>query len=283
MKVIIVGGVAGGATAAARIKRLDENAEITIYEKSGYVSYANCGLPYYIGGVIQGRNNLTLRTPESFRENYRVTVKVNSEVVKIDRETKTVLVRDLISGAEYEDSYDKLLLSPGARPIRPNLPGIDSKRIHTLRTVEDTLELRRIAENEAPKSAVVIGGGFIGLEMAENLADLGIDTSIVVRSKQLLPPLDEDMAHLIHTEFRNHGVQLLFGRNTASFTETENGIIIAFESGEEISADIVILAVGVSPDSTLAMDAGLALGTKGSIAVDEHMMTSDPDIFAVGD
>ncbi|MCF0137223.1 MAG: FAD-dependent oxidoreductase, partial [Oscillospiraceae bacterium] len=283
MKVCIVGGVAGGATAAARIRRLDENAEIIVFEKSGYVSYANCGLPYYIGGVIEDKEDLTLKTPEDFMSRYRVEVRVNSEVTAIDREAKLLTVKKLSDGSEYTESYDKLLLSPGAKPIRPRIPGADIEGVYTLRTVEDTLKLREVVVQQKPGSAAVIGGGFIGLEMAENLCDLGIATDIIVRSRQLLPPLDEDMAHIIHTTFRKNGVRLLFGKNTASFERTEKGVLISFEDGDTLLTDMVILAVGVSPDSALAKAAGLATGAKGSIAVDEHMQTSDPDIYAVGD
>ncbi|MBR5995938.1 MAG: FAD-dependent oxidoreductase [Eubacteriaceae bacterium] len=282
-KVIIVGGVAGGATAAARIRRLDETAQIIVFEKSGNVSYANCGIPYYIGGVIEGEGNLILRTPESFRERYRIDVRVKNEVIKIDPGRKTVTVRNLENGMVYSESYDKLLLSPGAKPVRPELPGSDSSRIHTVRTVEDAMRIREIITKQDAKSAAVIGGGFIGLETAENLAKAGIDTTIVVRSNQLFPAMDEDMAHLIHTVFRANGVKLLFCKDTKAFRVTENGIRLVFGENDSLVADMVILAVGVSPDTSLAKDAGLKLGDGGGIEVDEHMQTSSPDIYAVGD
>ncbi|MCR4722565.1 MAG: FAD-dependent oxidoreductase [Eubacteriales bacterium] len=282
-KIIIVGGVAGGATAAARIRRLDESAQIIVFEKSENISYANCGIPYYIGGVIEGKGNLVLRTPESFRERYRIDVRVKNEVIKIDPDSKTVMVRDLGTGREYSESYDKLLLSPGAKPARPELPGSDSSRIHTVRTVDDAMKIREIITEKAMKSAAVIGGGFIGLEVAENLAKAGIDTTIVIRSNQLFPAMDEDMAHLIHTIFRTNGVKLLFRKDTKAFDETENGIRLVFGENDSLLADMVILAVGVSPDTYLAKDAGLKLGTSGGIEVDEHMLTSIPDIYAVGD
>jgi len=283
MKVVIVGGVAGGATAAARIRRLDEKAQIIVFEKSGYISYANCGLPYYIGGVIEGRENLTLSSPDSFWDRYRVDVRVKTEVLQINPEAKTVTVKNLETGKTYEERYDKLLLSPGAKPIRPDLPGIDSERIHTLRTVEDTVHIREIILKTKAQKVLVIGGGFIGLEMAENLSEMGIDTTIIQRSNHLLPTLDEDMAQLLHTQFRKHGVTIRFGMNASAFEETEDGIVAVFDSGERIPSDRVILAVGVSPDSHLAREAGLALGVKGSIAVDGHMQTSASDIYAVGD
>ena len=282
-KVIIIGGVAGGATAAARIRRLDEDAQIIIFEKGGNVSYANCGIPYYIGGVIEAERNLILRTPESLRERYRIDVRVKNEVIKIDSERKTVTVRDTESGREYSESYDKLLLSPGASPVRPELPGSDSSRIHTVRTVEDALRIREVITEQGTKSAAVIGGGFIGLEMAENLAKAGIETTIVVRSTQLFPVMDADMAHLIHTIFRTNGVKLLFGKDTKAFKETDNGIRLVFGENDSLFADMAILAIGVSPDTSLAEAAGLRLGDNGGIEVNEHMQTSDPDIYAVGD
>ena len=216
MKVVIVGGVAGGATAAARIRRLDEQAEIVVFERSGYISYANCGLPYYIGGVIEDAEELTLQTPESFFRRFRIHMKVRHEVTAIHPEKKTVSVKNLETGAIFEESYDKLLLSPGAKPVWPNLPGMDSDRLFTLRTVEDTLRIKEFVDQNKPRSAVMVGGGFIGLEVAENLRELGLEVTIVQRPKQLMNPFDADMAAFIHAEVRKHGVQLALGYRVAA-------------------------------------------------------------------
>ncbi len=283
MKVVIVGGVAGGATAAARLRRLDENAEIVVFERSGFVSYANCGLPYYIGGVIEDEAELTLQTPESFYERFRVVMKVRHEVLSIDRAAKTVTVRDLETGREFAEAYDKLLLAPGAKPTQPKLPGAGLDRVFTLRTVEDTLRIRRFVEQQRPRSAVLAGGGFISLELAENLREQGLEVTIVQRPKQLMNPFDADMAALIHTELRTHGVRLALGHTVEGFAEAEGGVQVLLQGEVPLQADMVILAIGVTPDSHLAAEAGLDLGIKGTIAVNDHMQTSDPDIYAVGD
>ena len=283
MKVVIVGGVAGGATAAARLRRLDENAEIVVFERSGFVSYANCGLPYYIGGVIEDEAELTLQTPESFYERFRVVMKVRHEVLSIDRAAKTVTVRDLETGREFAEAYDKLLLAPGAKPTQPKLPGAGLDRVFTLRTVEDTLRIRRFVEQQRPRSAVLAGGGFISLELAENLREQGLEVTIVQRPKQLMNPFDADMAALIHTELRTHGVRLALGHTVEGFAEAEGGVQVLLQGEAPLLADMVILAIGVTPDSHLAAEAGLDLGIKGTIAVNDHMQTSDPDIYAVGD
>lgn len=283
MKVVIVGGVAGGATAAARLRRLDENAEIVVFERSGFVSYANCGLPYYIGGVIEDEAELTLQTPESFYERFRVVMKVRHEVLSIDRAAKTVTVRDLETGREFAEAYDKLLLAPGAKPTQPKLPGAGLDRVFTLRTVEDTLRIRRFVEQQRPRSAVLAGGGFISLELAENLREQGLEVTIVQRPKQLMNPFDADMAALIHTELRTHGVRLALGHTVEGFAEAEGGVQVLLQGEAPLQADMVILAIGVTPDSHLAAEAGLDLGIKGTIAVNDHMQTSDPDIYAVGD
>ena len=282
-KIVIVGGVAGGATAAARIRRLDEQAEIVVFERSGYVSYANCGLPYYIGGVIEDPQDLTLQTPESFWRRFRVKIKVRHEVTAIHRDRKTVSVTDLETGETFEESYDKLLLSPGAKPVRPDLPGMDSSRIFTLRTVEDTFRIREFVTGQSPRSAVIVGGGFIGLEMAENLRELGLDVTIVQRPKQLMSPFDADMAAFIHSQMRRHGVKLARGRSVEGFEDKNGGVDVLLQDCAPLHADLVILAIGVSPESALAKDAGLALGVKGSILVNDRMETSDPHIYAVGD
>ena len=283
MKVVIVGGVAGGATAAARLRRLDEAAEIVVFERSGYVSYANCGLPYYIGGVITDREELTLQTPESFWRRFRVDVRVRHEVTAIHPAEKTVTVKDLTTGAVFDESYDKLLLSPGARPTQPALPGAGLDRLFTLRTVEDSLKIREFIEQHHPKSAVLAGGGFIAIELAENLRDLGLEVTLVQRPKQLLNPLDADMAAFLHAQMRRHGVRLRLGRTVEGFAADGSRVNVLIKDEDPLTADMVVLAIGVTPDTQLAKDAGLALGVRGSILVNDRMETSVPDIYAVGD
>ena len=283
MKVVIVGGVAGGATAAARIRRLDEQAEIVVFERSGYISYANCGLPYYIGGVIEDAEELTLQTPESFFARFRVQMKVLHEVTAIHPDRKTVSVTNLQTGERFEESYDKLLLSPGAKPTQPRFPGADSDRLFTLRTVEDTLRIRAYIDEHHPRSAVLAGGGFIGLELAENLRELGMDVTIVQKPMHLMTPFDADMAALIHGEMRQHGVKLALGHTVEGFAQRDGGMDVLLQDAAPLHADMVILAIGVTPDTGLAKDAGLELGVRGSIAVSDRMETSVPDIYAVGD
>ena len=283
MKVVIVGGVAGGATAAARIRRLDEQAEIVVFERSGYISYANCGLPYYIGDVITERSALTLQTPESFFNRFRVTMKVRHEVTAIHPERKTVSVKNLETGDEFEESYDKLLLSPGAKPTQPRLPGVGLNKLFTLRTVEDTFRIKEFIRTNHPKSAVLAGGGFIGLELAENLRELGMEVTIVQRPKQLMNPFDPDMAAFIHNEMRRAGVRLALGHTVEGFEERDGGVDVLLKDEQPLHADLVVLAIGVTPDTHLAKEAGLELGIKGSILVNDRMETSVPDIFAVGD
>ncbi len=283
MKVVIVGGVAGGATAAARIRRLNEKAEIIIFERSGFVSYANCGLPYYIGGVIEDSKELTLQTPESFRARFNIKVRTNHEVKNIFPDEKKVLVENLLTGEEWKEPYDKLLLSPGARPVRPNLPGIESPRIFTLRTVEDTLRIHDFIKENKVKSAIMVGGGYIGIETAENLCGKGLKVTIVQRPDHVMNTLDQDMASLIHATLRKKGVDLRLKSNVTGFSEEKGKITALLEGGEGISADMVLLAVGVSPDNSLAKLAGLELGVKGSIIVNDRMETSVSDIYATGD
>ena len=283
MKVVIVGGVAGGATAAARIRRLDESAEITIFEKSNYISYANCGLPYYIGGEITDREELTLQTPESFYSRFRINVFVRHEVLSIDTAAKTVKVKNRDSGEVFSCNYDKLVLSPGARPIKPPFLGSDDERIFTLRNVEDTFRIKDYLTAKAPKRAVVVGGGFIGIEVAENLVRLGIDVTLVEAAPQLMAPFDEDMAAFIHAEVRRNGVKLRLGAAVESFVNEEGGLGVRIKGGEEIVADMAVIAIGVAPDTALAKEAGLELGIKGSIVVNDRMETSAPDVYAVGD
>ncbi len=283
MKVIIVGGVAGGATAAARLRRLDESAEITIIERSGYISYANCGLPYYIGGVITRKEDLTLQTPESFWKRFRIQARVHQEVIQIRREEKKVQIRDLKTGETYEEGYDKLLLSPGASAVKPAVSGVEQEGVFTLRTVEDTWRIREWIEEKKPKRAAVIGGGFIGLEMLENLLGLGIRTTLLQKSDQVMPPLDYDMACGVHAYLRGRGVDLRFRQRVTGIEKTEQGLTVQIEGEEALETDMVLLAIGVSPENWLAKEAGLDLGLRGAIVVDEHMRTSDPDIYAVGD
>lgn len=284
MKVVIIGGVAGGATAAARLRRLDEQAEIIMIERTGYVSYANCGLPYFIGGAITERRKLTLQTPESFHNRFRIDVRVRQEVVAIARAAHEVIVRDLETGETYAESYDKLILSPGARAVVPGLPGVDAERLFTLRTVEDTFRIHGFVEREQPRSAVVVGAGFIGLEMAENLRERGLDVTVVQRGGHVMPTLDADMAAIAHNHLRNHGIDLKLDANVEAFEPQADGSMLTRVGGSEpLSSDMVVLAVGVAPEGTLAREAGLELGIRGSIAVDEHMRTSDEDIYAVGD
>ena len=283
MKVVIVGGVAGGATAAARIRRLNEQAEIVVFERSGYISYANCGLPYYIGDVITDPEELTLQTPESFFSRFRVDMKVRHEVTAIHPERKTVSVKNLETDEVFEESYDKLILSPGAKPTQPRLPGVGIDKLFTLRTVEDTFRIKEYINQNHPKSAVLAGGGFIGLELAENLRELGMDVTIVQRPKQLMNPFDADMASMIHSEMRKHGVKLALGYTVEGFEERNGGVDVLLKDNAPLHADMVVLAIGVTPDTALAREAGLELGIKGSIVVNDRMETSVPDIYAAGD
>ena len=283
MKVVIVGGVAGGATAAARIRRLDEQAEIVVFERSGFISYANCGLPYYIGDVITDPEELTLQTPESFFSRFRVDMKIRHEVTSIHPDRKTVSVKNLETGMEFEESYDKLILSPGAKPTQPRLPGVGLDKVFTLRTVEDTFRIKEYISTYHPQSAVLAGGGFIGLELAENLRELGMKVTIVQRPKQLMSPFDADMAAFIHAEVRKHGVELALGYTVEGFEEKDGGVDVLLKDNVPLHADMVILAIGVTPDTALAKEAGLELGIKGSIVVNDRMETSVPDIYAAGD
>lgn len=282
MKVVIVGGVAGGASAAARLRRLDEDAEIVILERTGYVSYANCGLPYYVGGTIKDKAKLTLQTPGSFSSRFDVDVRVKSEVVSIDRSARKVIVRSTIDGSEYEEGYDKLILSPGARPIIPDSVPMGDPRIMTMRTVEDALGMSRFIDDNHPIKAVVCGAGYIGLETAENLIDRGIDVTVIQRSGHVLPQLDAEMAADVHHHLRSKGIRLILSDALESIDAGED-LRIRLASGRTIAADMAVIALGVVPDTSLAKDAGLELGVKGSITVDSHMRTSDPCIYAVGD
>ena len=274
--IVIIGGVAGGMSAATRLRRLDNTAEIVVLEKSGHVSYANCGLPYFVGGVIEEEENLLLQTPESLHDRFRLDVRINSEVISIDRANKNVKVKNLISGTMSDVAYDKLVLSPGASPIIPPLPGIE--RGLTLRTVED-VERMVIQVAAKPTSAVVIGGGFIGVEIAENLVHRGIKTSVVEASNQVLAPLDPEMASLVATEMTSHGVDLHLGVSASSIGEKT----VTLSNGVELDAELVILAIGVRPEIGLALDAGLTIGSRKGIQVDQFNRTNDHDIYAIGD
>ena len=283
-RVVIVGGVAGGATCAARLRRLDEEAEIVILERGPYVSFANCGLPYYVGNVIQEESKLLLAWPSLFRERFNIEVRTRNEVLAIDRTTSTVSVRDLETGREYSEPYDALVLSPGAAPIRPPWQGIDLPGIFTLRTVPDSREIRHWIDEKKPHNAVVVGGGFIGLEMAENLAHLGIAVTIVELSNQVMPPLDPEMAEYAKQRLESRGVSLALADAVTKFEQGSNGCLsVHTQSGKVYGADLVVLAIGVRPETMLARDAGLELGERGGIRIDSQMRTSDPRIWAVGD
>ncbi|MCL1906222.1 MAG: FAD-dependent oxidoreductase, partial [Clostridiales bacterium] len=281
-KIIIVGGVAGGATAAARLRRLDEQAEIIMFERGEHISFANCGLPYHIGGVIAERAKLLLQTPASFHQRFKGDVRVLQEVRSIDRAAKTVSVENLRSGETYSESYDKLILAPGGAPLKPPLPGIDSPRVFTLRNVADLDRIKEYIVANQAKSAVVAGGGFIGIEMAENLHKAGLQVSIVELSDQVIAPLDIDMACDIHRHLREKGVLLYLNNGIKALEERSGGVRVQLSSGS-LEADLVILAIGVKPDSLLAVEAGLSVNARGGIKTDQHMRTSDPHIYAVGD
>jgi len=278
MKTIIIGGVAGGATAAARLRRLDEKAEIIILERGEYVSFANCGLPYYIGGVITDREDLTLQTPQSFKARFHIDVRVLNEAVKINPNTKTVTVKNLRTGEIYEETYDNLILSMGAEPIRPNIEGADGSNVFTLRNIPDTLKIKNYIDTAKPRSAVVIGGGYIGVEMAENLVEAGLKVAIVELADHLIAPLDFDMAADVHRYIKSKGVYLHLNNGVKAI----NGNTVILQNGE-ITADMIILSVGVRPETAIAKDAGIELNPRGSIVVNNKMQTNIPDVYAVGD
>ena len=282
-KIVIVGGVAGGATTAARLRRLDEKAEIVIFERGKYISYANCGLPYYIGGKISEREKLFVQNPQSFLRRFRIDVRVESNVTRILRDQKKVEVQDLNSKKVYKESYDKLVLSPGAEPVKPPLPGINREGIFTLRNVQDTDRIKEFIDTRHPKRAVIVGAGFIGLEMAENLHRLGIFVTIVEMAEQVMTPLDFEMAAEVHQHLKTKKVEFYLKDAIASFSEDNGKIVAHLESGKDLASDMVILSIGVRPESSLAKEAGLELGERGGIVVNENLQTSDPDIYAVGD
>ncbi|MHC4431979.1 MAG: NAD(P)/FAD-dependent oxidoreductase, partial [Planctomycetota bacterium] len=282
-KILIVGGVAGGATAAARLRRLDEAAEIIMFERGDHISFANCGLPYHIGGIIESRDELLLQTPESFKRRFNVDVRVRNEVARIDRQTKQLEVRDLTTGRAYTETYDKLILSPGAAPIRPPLPGIDSDGIFTLRNVLDTDRINDHIDKHEPNRVLVVGAGYIGLEMAENLRQRGMLVAVVEMTDQVLPVMDREMASFIQLQLQKQNIALWLGDAVADFRQSDSGLVVRLRSAAEFNCDMVILATGVSPEVELAKQAELEIGKTGGIRVNERLQTSDPDIYAIGD
>jgi NADPH-dependent 2,4-dienoyl-CoA reductase/sulfur reductase-like enzyme/rhodanese-related sulfurtransferase len=282
MKLLIVGGVAGGASAAARARRLSEDAEIVLFERGPDVSFANCGLPYYLGGEIAARDKLLVVTPARLRERFRLDVRPRSSVEAIDRARKKVRVRDLATGREYEEGYDRLILAPGAAPIRPPLPGIDLPDVFTLRNLQDVDRIKERLDGNV-RQAVVVGAGFIGLELAENFVRRGIKTTVVELQDQVLPPLDKEMTTPIAEHLAEKGVILLLGQSAEAFEPAPEGLTVRLKSGQTLAAQLVVLGVGVRPENRLAAEAGLAVGPRGGIRVNEHLQTSDPDIYAVGD
>ena len=282
MKVLIIGGVAGGASCAARLRRLDEGAEIIIIEKGEFISFANCGLPYYIGGVIENEDALTLQTPESFRRRFNIDVRTQSEAVSVDPEEKTVTVRDLQTGREYKENYDKLVLAPGAHPVVPNIEGLDSGRVFTLRNIPDTRKIKDFIEKDHPAAAAVVGGGHIGLEMAENLKKAGLEVTVVELGDHVIAALDKDMASEVQRYIKGRGIILMTGTGVTAVKEDKDGLTVKLTKGE-IKADMLILSVGVSPESALAKSAKITVTPKSCIAVDSRMQTSNKDIYAVGD
>lgn len=283
MKVVIVGGVAGGASAAARLRRLDEQAEIVMLERGEYISFANCGLPYYVGGEIAKKSALLLQTPESFHARFRVDVRTRTEAVAVDTTHKLVTVKNLATGETSQESYDRLILSPGAAPLRPPVPGFDNPRVFTLRNVPDTVRIKEFVEEEFPDSAVVVGGGYIGVEMAENLKKAGLAVTIVEMADHLIAPLDADMAAEVHRYIRSQGVDLRLNTEVKAVEEQADGKLKLALSQGELTTDMVLLAAGVRPDTALARQAGLKLNARGAIVVDEFMRTSAPGVYAVGD
>jgi len=282
-RILIVGGVAGGASAAARLRRLDETAEIIMFERGDYISFANCGLPYYIGGEIKDRDDLLLQTPESFKKRFNIEVRIRNEVTAIDPEKKQINVKNLSSGESYTESYDKLILSPGAEPVRPPIPGINSDRIFTLRNVPDTDLINDFIDKHKPKRAVIVGAGYIGLEMAENLRLRGMLVAVVEMVDQVLPVMDKEMTCFIQQELHKHNVALWLNDAVANFQPSDSRLTVGLKSGMELSCDIVILAMGVKPEVELARQAKLEIGETGGIKVNKQLQTSDPDIYAIGD
>ena len=282
MKVLIIGGVAGGATAAARLRRLDESAEIIMFERGEYISFANCGLPYYIGGEITNKEDLTVQTPKSFYDRFRVDVRIMNEVLSIDPASKVVDVKDLTTGDVYHESYDKLILSPGAAPLRPNMEGVDLDRVFTLRNIPDTYRIKEFIDINKPRRVLVVGGGYIGVEMAENLHLTGLDVTIVEFADHVIAPLDYDMAADVHNHLRQKGVTLILEDGVNKIEEDNDELLVTLGKGQ-LKTDMVIMSVGVRPENTLATEAGLAVNPRGAVIINDHMQTSSPDIYAVGD
>lgn len=283
MNYLIIGGVAGGATVAARLRRMDEKANIILFERGKYVSYANCGLPYYIGDTINNREKLFVQTAKGFTDRFRIDIRTEQEVTAIRPDKKEVEIKNLSTGETYTETYDKLVLSPGAEPLRPGIEGIGSKKIFTLRNVPDTDTIKNYVNTENPKRAIVVGGGFIGLEMAENLHDLGIQVDVVEMANQVMAPLDFSMAAIVHRQLTDKGVRLHLEDGVSRFEEKDGGVTVHLRSGKQIATDMVLLSIGVRPETKLAKDAGLAIGERGGIAVNDYMQTSDADIYALGD
>lgn len=283
MNYLIIGGVAGGATVAARLRRMDEKANIILFERGKYVSYANCGLPYYIGDTINNREKLFVQTAKGFTDRFRIDIRTEQEVTAIRPDKKEVEIKNLSTGETYTETYDKLVLSPGAEPLRPGIEGIGSKKIFTLRNVPDTDTIKNYVNTENPKRAIVVGGGFIGLEMAENLHDLGIQVDVVEMANQVMAPLDFSMAAIVHRQLTDNGVGLHLEDGVSRFEEKDGGVTVHLRSGKQIATDMVLLSIGVRPETKLAKDAGLAIGERGGIAVNDYMQTSDADIYALGD
>lgn len=283
MNYLIIGGVAGGATVAARLRRMDEKANIILFERGKYVSYANCGLPYYIGDTINNREKLFVQTAKGFTDRFRIDIRTEQEVTAIRPDKKEVEIKNLSTGETYTETYDKLVLSPGTEPLRPGIEGIGSKKIFTLRNVPDTDTIKNYVNTENPKRAIVVGGGFIGLEMAENLHDLGIQVDVVEMANQVMAPLDFSMAAIVHRQLTDKGVGLHLEDGVSRFEEKDGGVTVHLRSGKQIATDMVLLSIGVRPETKLAKDAGLAIGERGGIAVNDYMQTSDADIYALGD
>lgn len=281
-KVVIVGGVAGGASAAARLRRLDENAEIVMFEKGEFISFANCGLPYYVSGEIKEQSALTLQTPKSFNARFNVDVRILSEVIAINPDEKKVTVKKVVDGTTYEESYDELVLSMGADPIRPNIKGIESNKVFTIRNIPDTLRLKEYIDYKKPQRAVVVGGGFIGLEIAENIKAVGVDVTIVEMSNQVIAPIDYDMAAEVHCHLRSKGVKLMLNSALEEIEEKDNALEVTI-SGRKVETDMVVMAIGVKPESKMAIEAGIEVNSRGAIKVDSHMRTNIKNIYAIGD
>ena len=281
-KVVIVGGVAGGASAAARLRRLDENAEIVMFEKGEFISFANCGLPYYVSGEIKEQSALTLQTPKSFNARFNVDVRILSEVIAINPDEKKVTVKKVVDGTTYEESYDELVLSMGADPIRPNIKGIESNKVFTIRNIPDTLRLKEYVDYKKPQRAVVVGGGFIGLEIAENIKAVGVDVTIVEMSNQVIAPIDYDMAAEVHCHLRSKGVKLMLNSALEEIEEKDNALEATI-SGRKVETDMVVMAIGVKPESKMAIEAGIEVNSRGAIKVDSHMRTNIKNIYAIGD